>query len=155
MMEPVSEWAVINHPMQPWVLKAHIVTSPLLVFAIGLIAMDHIWKQWRLGIRAGRRSGVAAMWVFGPMVVSGYLIQAVTTPGWLSAFIWLHVLTGLGYLAGLSAHQLVVPKRRGRRRAREADLTVVQAMRDSPATIAARAAKERMRPRSEARRDAS
>ena len=124
MMEPVSEWAVINHPLQPWVLKAHIVTAPLLVFAIGLVATDHIWKQYRLGIRAGRRSGVSAMWVFVPMVVSGYLIQAVTAPTWLSALAWIHLGTGLAFLAGLGVHQVVVPRRRARRAQREVDLTV-------------------------------
>jgi hypothetical protein len=127
MMEPVSEWAVINHPLQPWVLKTHIVTAPLLVFAIGLIAMDHVWKQFRLGIRAGRRSGVSAMWVFAPMVVSGYLVQAVTAPAWLSALGWIHLGTGLAYLAGLGVHQVVVPRRRaGRRTVREVDLDVVR-----------------------------
>ena len=128
MMEPVSEFAVINHPLQPWMLKAHIVTSPLLVFALGLIAFDHVWKQYRLGIRTGRRSGTATMWLFVPMIVSGYLVQAVTAPVWLAAVVWLHLLTGLGYLVGVAGHQLVVPKRRSKRtiKMREVDLTVVR-----------------------------
>lgn len=128
MMEPLGEWAVINHPLQPWVLKAHIVTSPLLVFAVGLIAMDHVWKQYRLGIRAGRRSGLTAMWVIAPMIATGYLIQAVTLPTWLSALGWLHLGTGVAYLAGLAVHQVVVPRRRwrARRRQREVDLPVVR-----------------------------
>lgn len=124
MMEPLGEWAVINHPLQPWVLKAHIVTAPLLVFAIGLIAMDHIWKQYRLGIEAARRSGLSAMFVFGPMVVSGYVIQAVTAPAWLSALGWLHLGTGLVYLLGLGIHQVVVPRRWRTRRRREIDLPI-------------------------------
>ena len=127
MMEPVSEWAVINHPLQPWVLKAHIVTAPLLVFAIGMIAMDHIWKQYRLGISAGRRSGVSAMWVFVPMVLSGYLIQSVTSPAWLSALAWLHLGSGLAFLLGLAIHHRVVPKRWARRSRREVDLAVYRA----------------------------
>jgi hypothetical protein len=126
MLEPVSEFAVINHPLQPWMLKAHIVTSPLLVFALGLIAVDHVWKQYRLGIRAGRRSGTTAMWVFVPMVVSGYLVQAVTTPIWLTATVWLHLGTSMVFLVGLAAHQVAVPRRRARRGAREVDLTVVR-----------------------------
>ena len=133
MMEPVGEWAVINHPLQPWVLKAHIVTAPLLVFAIGLIAVDHIWKQYRLRINAGRRSGLSAMWVFGPMVVSGYLIQAVTAPAWLSAMGWIHLGTGVAYLLGLAVHQAVVPKRWARRRKRELDLAVYRPPTSRPA----------------------
>jgi len=133
LMEPVGEFAVINHPLQPWVLKAHIVTAPLLVFAIGLIAVDHIWKQYRLGIKAGRRSGLSAMWVFGPMVLSGYLIQAVTAPAWLSVLGWIHLGTGAGYLLGLAVHQAVVPKRWVRRRAREVDLAVLRPPPSRPA----------------------
>ena len=132
MLAPLDEWAVINHPLQPWVLKAHIVTAPLLVFAVGLIAMDHIWKQFRLGVRAGRRSGVSTMWVVGPMVVSGYLIQAVTSPGWLAAVVWIHLGTGLAYLAALGVHQVVVPRRRATRGSREVDLVVYRAPGTSP-----------------------
>jgi len=127
MMEPVSEFAVINHPLQPWVLKTHIVTAPLLVFAFCLIAMDHVWKQYRLGIRAGRRSGTAAMWVFLPMALSGYLIQAVTAPAFLTALAWVHLGTGLAFLVGLGVHQIVVPRRRGRTGRRPVDLEVLRA----------------------------
>lgn len=117
MMQPVSEWAVINHPLQPWVLKAHIVTAPLLVFAFGLIAVDHVWKHVRGNVRRGRRSGLSALWVFGPMVVTGYLVQAVTDAAWLAVLAWLHIGTGVVYLVGIVAHQLAA--RRGRVRSRE------------------------------------
>ena len=30
MLEPMNEWAVINHPLQPWMLKAHIVVAPVM-----------------------------------------------------------------------------------------------------------------------------
>jgi hypothetical protein len=116
MMEPVSEWAVISHPLQPWVLKAHIITAPLLVFAFGLIAVEHVWKHYRGRIRRGRRSGLSTLWLFGPMVVSGYLIQAVTHPGWLAVVAWLHIGTGAAYLAGIAIHQVAVGRRRRRSR---------------------------------------
>lgn len=108
MMEPLDPWAAINHPLQPWVLKAHILAAPVMVFAVGLIAAEHIWKHWRQGVKAGRRSGLAAMWVFLPMVASGYLIQAVTHVGWLAALAWIHLGTGLVYLLGLVAHHRVI-----------------------------------------------
>lgn len=115
MMEPVGEWAVINHPLQPWVLKAHIVTAPLLVFAVGLIAVDHVWKHFRGRIRLGRWSGLSAMWMFAPMVVTGYLIQAVTHATWLALVAWLHIGTGAAYVTALALHQAVVHRRRARR----------------------------------------
>jgi hypothetical protein len=103
-MEPVSEWAVINHPLQPWMLKAHLLAAPMLVFALGLIAAGHIWRHFRARVRRARGSGVLTMWTLAPMVLSGYLIQVVTIPPALSALAWIHVGTGLAYLVGLACH---------------------------------------------------
>ena len=107
MMEPASDFAVINHPLQPWVLKAHILVAPLLVFALGLITTDHIWKHFRASLKVRRRSGVTTLWTLVPMVLSGYLIQAVTHSGWLAAMVWVHIGTGLVYLVGLGIHQVL------------------------------------------------
>ncbi|MBW3534774.1 MAG: hypothetical protein KY453_06075 [Gemmatimonadetes bacterium] len=103
-LQPVDPWAVINHPLQPWILKAHILVAPVMVFAIGLIAADHIWRHFRKRVRAGRRSGLVARAVLAPVVLSGYLIQAVTHQGWLAVMVWTHVGTGVLYLVALAAH---------------------------------------------------
>ena len=106
-MQPVDLWAVINHPLQPWMLKAHILAAPVMVFAVGLVARDHVWRHWRGGIRAGGGSGLTAMWVFVPLVATGYLIQAVTHAGWLKALAWAHLATGIAFLGGLVAHHRI------------------------------------------------
>lgn len=103
-------WAVINHPLQPWLLKAHILVAPLLVFAVGLIALRHIWRHLRSGNRGGRRSGLAMALGFGPMVVSGYLVQAVTAPGWLQALAIAHIVLGVVYAIGFVIHQVVLAR---------------------------------------------
>lgn len=108
MLEPVGEWAVVNHPLQPWVLKAHIVVAPVLVFAIGLITMDHIWKHVRTGVRRGRRSGLASMWLAAPMVITGYLVQVTTHEGWLAVVAWAHIVTGAAFAAGVLGHWWMV-----------------------------------------------
>ena len=108
VLQPMDPWAAINHPLQPWVLKAHILVAPVMVFAVGLIAAEHIWRHWRQGVTMGRRSGLATMGCFLPMVLSGYLIQAVTDVGWLGALAWMHLGAGAVYLAGLLAHHPVV-----------------------------------------------
>ena len=110
-MEPLNEWAVINHPLQPWVLKAHIVVAPFMVLAVGTIALDHIWKHYRAKVRVGRRSGVTMMWILAPMILSGYLIQAVTHTGWLTVLVWVHLGTGVLYALGLLAHSVVLRRR--------------------------------------------
>lgn len=107
-MEPLDEFAVINHPLEPWMLKAHILVAPVMVFAFGAIAGEHIWRQYRQRVKAGRRSGLLSAWVIAPMILSGYLIQAVTHAGWSSALAWAHLVTGVVYLVGLGAHHRVV-----------------------------------------------
>lgn len=104
-------WAVINHPLQPWFLKAHILVAPLLVFALGTIAVRHIWRHFRTGTRWGRRSGVAAAFTLLPMTATGYLIQAVTDLGWLRALGYSHTVLGLGYAIALVLHQPVARKK--------------------------------------------
>ena len=113
LLEPTEPWAVINHPWEPWMLKAHILVAPVLVFAVGLIATDHIWKHYRLRVRARRRSGLALLWVAVPMVLTGYLIQAVTAAGWLTALVWAHLITGAIYLVALGVHWAVRGRRNG------------------------------------------
>lgn len=118
MLTPVNEWAVVNHPLQPWVLKAHIVVAPVLVFAIGLITMDHIWKHFRSAVQGGRRSGLTTMFVVVPMVVTGYLIQVTTHERWLTVVAWAHIATGLVYALGVLCHWWVVGRGRTKRRRR-------------------------------------
>ena len=108
---PTDPFAVVGHPLEPWLLKTHILAAPVLVFALGLIAMDHIWKNYRCLVPAGRRSGIAATWVIAPMVATGYLIQVVTAVGWLSALGWAHLGAGVCYLVTLVAHQHVFRRR--------------------------------------------
>jgi hypothetical protein len=112
MMSPVDEFAVINHPLQPLVLKAHILVAPLLVFAIGVIAVDHIWKYFRGTIRRARRTGLSSMWPVLPMVVTGYLIQGITNVTWLEVVAWAHIIGGAVYALGLVAHQIAVRRSR-------------------------------------------
>lgn len=111
LMEPSEPWAVINHPWQPWLLKAHILVAPVLVFAFGLIAVDHVWKHYRCRVPMGRRSGIMTALFFVPMVASGYLIQAVTHAGWLKAMVVAHLVTSAVYVVGLVLHQKVFRRR--------------------------------------------
>lgn len=111
-VEPVEPWAVINHPLQPWLLKAHILVAPLLVFAVGMIAVRHVWQHIRRRIRLGRRSGLTVALSLLPMVASGYLIQAITAEGWLETMAIGHIATGLLYGVGLAVHTVVAGRRR-------------------------------------------
>ena len=77
-MHTTDPWAVINHPLQPWLLKGHIVAAPALVFALGLISSKHIWQHFKARLVVGRRTGTITVLMGGLMILTGYLIQVVT-----------------------------------------------------------------------------
>jgi hypothetical protein len=104
-------FAVINHPLQPMMLKLHILTAPFLVFALGLIAVRHVLAHWMAGMPRARRSGVTAALTIIPMILSGYLVQAITNARWLAVTSWVHVATGLIYAAAFAVHQVMVRRR--------------------------------------------
>jgi hypothetical protein len=111
LLEPAEPWAVINHPLQPWLLKAHILVAPLLVFAVGMISVRHVWQHFRRRVSAGRRSGLTAGLSLVPMVLTGYLIQAITAEGWLLAIAVAHIIVSLTYSAGVGVHAVVAARR--------------------------------------------
>jgi hypothetical protein len=107
-------WAVINHPLQPWLLKAHILAVPLLIFALGLVTARHIWAHYRAGVRDGRRSGSLTALVAIPMIATGYLVQTVTREDLLAVIAISHIVLGLAFAAGFVSHQAFVVRRRSR-----------------------------------------
>lgn len=113
LMPSTDPWAVINHPLQPWVLKAHILIAPFMVFSVGLITSRHIWRHYRLGVGKGRRSGLLAALSFVVLVLSGYILQVVTAETLLRALGWLHLGLGILYSVAVAAHW---PATRGRQR---------------------------------------
>jgi hypothetical protein len=106
--------AVVNHPWQPAVLKAHILAAPLLVFSLGLVAVRHGWRHFRAKTSEGRRSGLLNLIVLGPMILSGYLIQTTTEEGWVRAMALSHIGLGLVYGVALLAHQFAAGGRKAR-----------------------------------------
>ena len=68
LMTTDDPYAVVNHPLQPVVLKIHIVAAPLLVFALGLIFMQHVLRHWRSGQRVGRLGGATLVLTSAPMI---------------------------------------------------------------------------------------
>jgi len=107
-------FAVVNHPWQPAVLKAHILVAPLLTFSIGLVALKHVWRHVQSGMREGRRSGMVALVTLGPMIGTGYLIQAITQESLLRAMALSHIGLGLLYALGLVAHHFSAGGQRAR-----------------------------------------
>jgi cytochrome b subunit of formate dehydrogenase len=99
-----SAFTVVGHPLEPWFLKIHVLSAPLFVFAVGLITVAHIARHLKLRVRPGRASGISTLATLGPMVVTGYLLQVVTSPVWLPVLAWTHIVSGVVFVVALSAH---------------------------------------------------
>jgi hypothetical protein len=105
LLQPADEWAVVNHPWQPLVQHLHVLSAPLLVFAIGLIWSVHALAKLRNG-RRGRASGLGLMALFLPMAASGYLLQVAVDPEWRRRWIVIHIVSSLLWVGALAVHQV-------------------------------------------------
>jgi hypothetical protein len=112
MLTTNDPYAVVHHPLQPLILEIHVLAAPVLVFAIGAVYSRHVVYQWQSGRVEGRKSGLATIAIIVPMIVSGYLIQTSTAPGWLFRLAMIHLAVGILYLGSLLAHQLGARSRR-------------------------------------------
>jgi hypothetical protein len=100
-------FAVANHPAQPFMLDAHVVTAPLLVFGFGLIFNGHIWWKYRSGFQGRRRSGLWSFSLIVPMVLSGYLLQATSGEGVRKAMMVTHWVSSAAFVIAYLVHQFV------------------------------------------------
>ena len=105
LVEPVDEWAVVNHPWQPLLQHLHVLAAPLLVFAVGLIWSGHVAAKLRNG-RRNRVAGVGLTALFLPMAASGYLLQVAVDPAWRARWVWVHVAASLLWIGTFIAHQI-------------------------------------------------
>jgi hypothetical protein len=97
-----------GHPLQPVMLKAHVLAAPLAVFGLGLLLRRHALARLRRGETEGRRTGVAMLWLAAPLVVTGYLVQVLVASGAIHAAGWSHAGLGAIFLLGYAIH----PKRK-------------------------------------------
>lgn len=116
VMRSDDPYAVVHHPLQPFFLKAHVLTAPVLVFAVGAVYTRHVVRQWRTGRPGGRASGVGTAAVLAPMIVSGYAIQTLTSESWLVRVAMVHLAASALYLGSFLAHQIGAARRAAGRR---------------------------------------
>jgi uncharacterized membrane protein YeiB len=111
VLVPEDPWAVIHHPLQPLVLKLHIIVAPLLVFVLGMVATRHVWSRYHAKETRGRRTGLVTAALIVPMILSGYLIQVFTSELLLQVTIVIHIAAGSLYVAGLALHMVLARQR--------------------------------------------
>ena len=97
-----------GHPLQPWLMKTHLLIAPFAIFGIGLILRRHALARLRTGEVNGRRTGAAMLWIFTPLVLSGYVVQMLVSRSATRAVGWTHAALGLIFILGYAVH----PRRR-------------------------------------------
>jgi hypothetical protein len=96
----------VGHPWQQPMLKLHVLSAPLLVFALGLIFSAHAVQKLRSGEDPGRTSGSGLLALATPLVLSGPLIQILTGDEARRWTGWIHAGLGVAYLLAYTAHLL-------------------------------------------------
>jgi MFS family permease len=105
-----GEFGPEAHPWLPVAQHLHVLTAPLLLFALGMVVRGHLQIKLKKGPE-GRRTGLGAAFLIAPMVLSGYAVQVVTSPAWRTGFSWAHGIgAGLFLLAYLG--HLFIPHSR-------------------------------------------
>jgi len=107
-MRPRDEFSVLGHPWQPYALAGHLLVAPVLVFALGLIARDHILEGIRSkGAIAGWRTGLGLLALAAPMVLSGYGLQVITGAELRRVVALVHLVSGLLFATLFLAHAVI------------------------------------------------
>jgi hypothetical protein len=107
LMSGNDPFSVIHHPWQPHALSLHVLAGPAAVFALGLIARDHVLARMvdpRKG--RGRATGLILVALTIPMIVSGYLLQVLTHPAAKRVLVGVHVGSGALYALLFAGHLL-------------------------------------------------
>ena len=107
-VESPDPFAVVNHPLQIWALKGHVLAAPLFLLAIGFITVRHIWRHVVRGVRPGRRSGLLTALSLVPMIASGYGLQVVVSEGLHDALVALHIASSVVFTVGVGFHLVLM-----------------------------------------------
>ncbi|MFQ5741503.1 MAG: hypothetical protein ACE5JX_21105, partial [Acidobacteriota bacterium] len=73
LMRGEDPLSVINHPLQPQMLKLHLLAAPFLLFVTGAIFSSHISRKLKKRHLQNKVSGWTLLFSFAAMSVSRYL----------------------------------------------------------------------------------
>ena len=110
LMKSEDEFSVVNHPLQPHMLSAHVVVAPLLLFVLGWTFSNHMMPKLRFGDGSNKRTGIAALSLIAPMTLSAYLMQISTNDTLRATMAWIHGITSAIFVLAYAIH-IIRPKR--------------------------------------------
>ncbi|GAC1430850.1 MAG: hypothetical protein NVSMB68_03100 [Thermoanaerobaculia bacterium] len=119
LMTPSDGFSVVNHPLQPSMLSAHVVIAPLLLFGFGWMFGNHIWPKFRSREPRKRTSGLWSMVAIAPMTLSAYLLQISTNETTRAVMAGAHWIASALFVVAYVAHWIMKPGAAGARSASE------------------------------------
>jgi hypothetical protein len=119
-MRPADEFSVVNHPLQPYMLAAHVVIAPFLIFSFGWIFSNHVWPKFQYESQ-NRASGLWSIIAIVPMTFSAYLLQISTSDAMRKAMAATHWISSALFVIVYLAHLVRRPSAAGGRSGGEGD----------------------------------
>ena len=107
VLTSTDPFAVINHPWQPAMLSVHLLAAPFFIAFFGMLFRSHTLRKLVSPNPGNRRTGWTSLISFSTMALTGYLLQVVSSPIWLTGLVWAHVSTSLIFVAGYSVHLVI------------------------------------------------
>lgn len=106
LMKSADPFSVVNHPLEPYMLKSHILCAPILIFGTALIVHSHILLKLANGSLSGRKSGIVMIPMFAVMALSGYVLQVLTGSSAHQACVVVHLASGSIWFLCYCSHQI-------------------------------------------------
>lgn len=103
-MSPEDDWSVLNHPWQDEAQALHILSAPLLIFAVAAIWKHHAWQRIRSGYPTRRKTGLLLTASFFPMLASAYLLQVSAEEFWRNLWLAMHLGSSAIWILAMLAH---------------------------------------------------
>lgn len=106
MMRTDDPFAVVNHPLQPSMLRLHVLAAPAFLVLFGILVNSHVAARIGRDV-PNRRSGMIALVTIAIMTISGYLLQVVTSETWQRACVIAHLASGVVFALSYVTHLAV------------------------------------------------
>jgi len=103
-LAPADEWSVLHHPWQDEAQALHVLSAPLLIFAVAAIWKRHAWQRIRTGFLARRKTGLVLATSFFPMLASAYLLQVTAEESWRTVWLSIHLVSSAVWILAFLAH---------------------------------------------------
>ncbi len=102
--KPKDEFAVVSSPLQPWMIKLHVLFSPLFVFMFAVFCVKHVFPMLEAKVTKLKRSGLLLLVFIVALVMSGYFLQSFSQLQFIDWVKWAHVVLGVLFMLALMMH---------------------------------------------------